>query len=93
LPPPPDAHWADVRGRDEGNDFDSVLPGGEMRGLLSLTTVAETLELVSRVFHYIASHPERVEPSRVQPVRESTSPLDMPPSQLPASAVTLETGS
>jgi hypothetical protein len=46
----PAGHWADIRAREEGDDFANVLPGGELSGLHALTNTAEVLKLVSRVF-------------------------------------------
>lgn len=54
------AAWAESSGRDEGADFSSVLPGGEMAGLYSVLTVGEVLKLLGRVFWYLDSYPEDV---------------------------------
>ncbi|MFW5951550.1 MAG: hypothetical protein ACOCVZ_05485 [Gemmatimonadota bacterium] len=43
-------HWANARGRPEGGDFETTLPGGELDGLYSIETAAELLKLVSRAF-------------------------------------------
>lgn len=42
--------WADVRVRDEGDDFATTLPGGEMEGLRSLETGGEAVKLAARIF-------------------------------------------
>ena len=55
VPDAPAAHWGDAAGREEGNDFENILPGGELGGLFALTSVAEALRLASLVFHYAAS--------------------------------------
>lgn len=54
------AGWADSTGREEGEgeDFGSVLPGGEMAGLYSILTVGEVLKLLGRIFWYIDAFPE-----------------------------------
>lgn len=41
--------WADVRVRDEGEDFATTLPGGEMEGLRSLETGGEAVKLAARI--------------------------------------------
>jgi hypothetical protein len=38
-------------------DFETTLPGGELRGLYSITTVGEIQKLVGRVFSYLTSSP------------------------------------
>jgi hypothetical protein len=42
--------WADVNARPGGTDFENVLPGGELQGYHSLTTMAEVLKLAARCF-------------------------------------------
>jgi hypothetical protein len=42
--------WADVAARPGGTDFENVLPGGELQGYHSLTTMAEVLKLAARCF-------------------------------------------
>ena len=51
--------WAEP-GRDQGRDFENVLPGGEMAGLYSILTTAEALKLVARAMWYIEHHAEDV---------------------------------
>ena len=43
-------HWADLEGRDDGEDFENTLPGGEMDELYSIETAAELLKLASLCF-------------------------------------------
>lgn len=43
-------HFGDVQAREQGNDFENILPGGEGR-LYAVTNTLEVLKLVSRVFH------------------------------------------
>lgn len=52
-------HWGDLEARapGAGDDFSSVLPGGELSGLRSIVTEAEVLKLLSRCFWYAAVHP------------------------------------
>jgi hypothetical protein len=57
LPAEPPGHWADLDARENGRDFENVLPGGELGGLHALTNAAEALKLLSRVFHAITSNP------------------------------------
>lgn len=51
LPAEAPGHWGDIRAREQGRDFENVLPGGEIGGLFALTNAAEVLKLVSRTFH------------------------------------------
>jgi hypothetical protein len=41
------ADWADRKARDEGDDFANILPGGELNGLLGITSAAEALRLAA----------------------------------------------
>jgi hypothetical protein len=90
VPLPADApgHWGDIRVRDSGSDFANVLPGGEMQGFHSMVSVAETLKLASRAFHYVMKHPEAVAAARLSG-EESASESR---SRIPASLVTLSAG-
>jgi hypothetical protein len=54
IPDTPPRHWGDVRARENEPDFANRLPGGELRGLYSLVSVAEALKLASRLFHAFA---------------------------------------
>lgn len=45
-----EAHWAEIRARQEGADFETTLPGGEMDELFSIETPAEVLKLASLCF-------------------------------------------
>ena len=51
--------WSEP-GREQGGDFENVLPGGEIAGLYSILTTTEALKLVARVLWYIGSHAEDV---------------------------------
>lgn len=51
LPAPPPGHWGNLDAREDAADFSNVLPGGDIESLLAIVTPAETLKLVSRVFH------------------------------------------
>jgi hypothetical protein len=42
--------WADVEARPGGVDFGNILPGGELQGYHSLTTLSEALKLAMRCF-------------------------------------------
>ena len=57
------APWRDAPGREEGADFQNVLPGGEMAGLYSILTTAEALKLVARICWYLERHAEDVVPA------------------------------
>ncbi len=41
---------ADLKARDEGDDFSNVLPGGELQGHFAITNTAEALKLAARCF-------------------------------------------
>jgi hypothetical protein len=43
-------HWAEIRARPDGTDFETTLPGGEMDQLYSIETAAELLKLTSLCF-------------------------------------------
>lgn len=43
-------HWAEIRARPDGTDFETTLPGGEMDELFSIETAAELLKLTSLCF-------------------------------------------
>lgn len=51
--------WAEA-GRDQGADFENVLPGGEIAGLYSILTTSEALKLVARALWYVENHAEDV---------------------------------
>jgi len=51
LPEGPPGHWGDLQAREDEPDFTNLLPGGELRGLYSLVSVAEALKLASRLFY------------------------------------------
>jgi len=55
-PPGPAAHWAGIEAREDGPDFENILPGGELQGYLGIANVAEVLKLASRCFHWIETH-------------------------------------
>lgn len=54
------AQWVGEPAREQGADFASVLPGGELAGLYSIVTVGEALKLLVRALWYIDRHPEGV---------------------------------
>jgi len=63
LPPVPLAdapHWPRTRVRedDQGPDFATTLPGGEMDELYSVVAMGELLKLVARIFAYMNAVPE-----------------------------------
>lgn len=49
----PGGHWADIDARPGGRDFETVLPGGELDRLYSITSAAEVLKLASRAFRHL----------------------------------------
>jgi hypothetical protein len=87
LPAPAPGHWGDLDARADGEDFDNILPGGEMRELVAVTSTPELLKLVSRIFHYIDASPASMRP--VQPGQdEPEGTHTLPASALPAMAIT-----
>lgn len=54
------AAWVGARMRQDGEDFATTLPGGDLEGLYSFTTAGEVLKLVARLFAYVASVPGAV---------------------------------
>jgi hypothetical protein len=83
LPAAAPGHWGDIDARPDGKDFDNILPGGELRGLLAVTSTPELLKLVSRIFHYIDASPASLRP--VQPGQEQAEGEHaLPPSALAA---------
>jgi hypothetical protein len=42
--------WPEIRARDEGVDFATTLPGGDLSGLHSILSLGEVLKLLSRAF-------------------------------------------
>jgi hypothetical protein len=77
IPPP----WVEP-GREEGCDFENVLPGGEMAGLYSILTTAEALKLVARLLWYVGSHSEAVTPAPAAERRAADRPGTVPLSRL-----------
>jgi hypothetical protein len=70
--------WAEASGRDDGKDFENLLPGGEMAGLYSVLTTAEALKLLARAFWYVDAHRECVN-LEAEPERRSTERPGSPP--------------
>lgn len=86
LPAPAPGHWGDLEARAEGADFVNVLPGGEMRDLLAVTSTPELLKLVSRTFHHVDVSPESLRP--LQAGKAGTGgPHSLPASSLFAMAI------
>ncbi len=49
--------WLHATVREEGSDFATTLPGGELQGLCSLTAAGEVLKLAARFFAHLAGSP------------------------------------
>lgn len=73
--------WAEA-GRDQGRDFENVLPGGEIAGLYSILTTSEALKLVARVLWYVQTHGEDVAPAPAAERRGEERPGSVPLSRL-----------
>jgi hypothetical protein len=88
LPPVPLAdagQWPGSRARDEGPDFQTTLPGGELDDLYSVVTAGEALKLVSRAFAYMNARPEALAPQERSPHPDEVedAPRGTRPSFLP----------
>lgn len=82
--------WTETPGRDEGDDFESVLPGGEMARLYSVLTTGEILKLLARALWYVDTTPEGVRLERVADASDrQASP---PPPRIPFFRVGLDAG-
>ena len=46
---------AELKGREAGDDFANVLPGGELQGHFAITNTAEALKLAARCFWQLSS--------------------------------------
>ena len=78
------SHWASERGREEGEDFRSTMPGGELDRLYSLETATEVLKLASLCFWHVSTRPESLGAQEVAaPEPGPGDPTRMPPSSLP----------
>lgn len=88
LPPVPlaDARsWLEMEARDDGADFESTLPGGELDRLYSLETAGEVLKLLARTLGYMQTVP--------QAVSDPVPPSDAPEaSSIPACRIRLKGG-
>jgi hypothetical protein len=63
LPPVPLAdagEWIHRKAREEGDDFETNLPGGELDRLYSVETAGELLKLLARALGYIRTVPDAV---------------------------------
>ncbi|HEU0013070.1 MAG TPA: hypothetical protein VFQ45_05275 [Longimicrobium sp.] len=74
--------WVETPGREEGHDFENVLPGGEIAGLYSILTTAEALKLVARALWYIDRHAEDVTQAPAPERRASDRPGSVPLSRI-----------
>lgn len=69
---------AGVPAREQGSDFESTLPGGEMERLYSVDTMGEAIKLVARTLWYMEVHPQaaaREPPAEATPGEPSASRL------------------
>lgn len=87
LPPGELGKWAGMDVREDGEDFRTTLPGGDIENLYSLVTAAEAVKLAARAFGYLEANPDALEPREpTGPPEEAEAP---PPSELPHHRVTL----
>jgi hypothetical protein len=73
--------WAEP-GREQGTDFENVLPGGDIAGLYSILTTSEALKLVARILWYVESHAEDVTGAPAAERRSWDRPGSVPLSRL-----------
>lgn len=83
------AVWAETPARDDGEDFQSVLPGGDLARLYSILTTGEILKLLARVFWYVGIAPEHVTLERVGRDSDRAAADSPPPPRLPYHRVSL----
>jgi len=74
--------------REDGDDFATDLPGGELENLYSLQTGMEVLKLLGRVFAYVEAHPGAVSEPERHP-RDDADADGPDPSSLPARRIRL----
>lgn len=79
------ARWPEARAREEGEDFETTLPGGELDHLYSVVTAGEVLKLVSRTFAWLNAVPESLgaEETAPRPEEVEDAPKGTRPSFLP----------
>jgi hypothetical protein len=86
IPPTPldvAGRWPNHAVRELGADFETTLPGGELGGLYSLTTVGEVQKLMGRVFAYLAASPSALAEEERTPKGMRTEPGTASLSALP----------
>lgn len=95
--PPVDVETAvgltEARVREDGDDFATTLPGGELDELHSITTLGEAIKLFSRLFALIAEAPELLGPEEQAPDGADREAGALPHSMLPFRRVGPATGS
>lgn len=79
------ATWLGAAVREDGPDFGSALPGGDLDGLYAFRAAGEALKLVGRLFAYVQAVPEALEDR----LPEAASPPGPTPSSLPFKRVVL----
>jgi hypothetical protein len=78
--------WA-APSRDDGPDFVSVLPGGDMAGIYSILTTGEALKLLARILWYVDMHEEDVVPEHPRERRTHDRPGSVALSRLSFSRI------
>ncbi|HEX2203236.1 MAG TPA: hypothetical protein VHG91_08050 [Longimicrobium sp.] len=86
------AVWAETPGREGAEDFENILPGGEMAGLYSILTTAEALKLLARTLWLIDTSPTSVEAAPAPERRVEPRQGQIPLSRLPYYRVGLDGG-
>jgi len=53
LPAGDIGRWADEKMREDGEDFENTLPGGDLAGFLTMATSGEALKLLARAWRHV----------------------------------------
>lgn len=89
LPAATPGHWGDIKVRADEPDFTSVLPGGDLGSLFSVTSGEEVMKLLSRAFHYLSVHAGEIGEPGTDLDAAPASRHELPPSRLAARIVTV----
>lgn len=71
--------WAGTPARESGEDFETVLPGGDLARLYSILTTGEILKLLARALWYVDTVPEGVAQEAPPPPAEDSADAPPPP--------------
>jgi hypothetical protein len=77
-----ESEWADAPSREEGRDFETVLPGGDLAGLYSVVTAGEALKLMYRMLWYLDEFSDQLLPETAVERKGNDRPDSPPASRL-----------